>query len=500
MVALVDAPVIGHTYPRISTKPRVMGPAGPCGCGCALTPETSYGYDVEDFARDVLGMELDPWQRYLTIHAGELLPDGRPRFRQVLVLVARQNGKTTLLGILTLFWIYVEHRRLVLGESTNLDTARETWNATVEIAESVPLLAREIAPNGVRRANGQEEFKVRSGCRYKIAAANRKGGRGKTLDRLVMDELREHHTYEAYNAAEPATQAVPMAQIWFITNQGDDRSIVLNELREAAIEGNDERLGIFEWSSEEGMEPDDPRALAMANPSVGIRIELDDLVAKARRAMAAGGEQLAGFLTEHHCRRVSLLNPAIDLEAWALCEQEMGLDPFRDRIAVCIDISLDEQHATMYAAALMDDGIVRVDVVKGWAGRQAASEMRAELPALIEQIAPKALGWFPDGPVAAIAADLEERDDWPPAGVEVKPIRGDVTAVCMGFAELVRSRSLQHTGDPLLDTHVRGALKLERGDGWRFGRKKSGPVDAVYAAAGAAHLARVVHDGGGLLL
>src|SRR5690606_19899306 len=100
--------VVGVTQPRIATAPLVTGKPGPCGCGCALTPRTSYGFDVDDFARDVLRMELDPWQRHLVIHAGELLPDGRtPRFRTVLSMVSRQNGKTTLLVVLTLYWLYV---------------------------------------------------------------------------------------------------------------------------------------------------------------------------------------------------------------------------------------------------------------------------------------------------------------------------------------------------------------------------------------------------------
>jgi phage terminase large subunit-like protein len=245
-----------------------------------------------------------------------LLPDGRPRFRQVLVLVARQNGKTELLVILTLYWLYVERVRLVLGTSTNLDYARESWEKAVTRAEETTDLAAEIAPNGIRRANGEQALSTVWGGRYKIAASNRKGGRSLTIDRLVMDELREHHDWDAYNAAIPATNAVWDAQAYLISNQGDDRSVVLNALRDQSIEGLDERLGIFEWSSPDGMDATDVEALAMANPNLGRRINLDALMGDAKRAQAAGGEQLAAFLTEVHCRRVSLLNPAIDMEAW----------------------------------------------------------------------------------------------------------------------------------------------------------------------------------------
>lgn len=493
MTTLAPPTVLGSTYPRLFTRPLVQGAPGECKCGCALTRATSFGFDVDDFARDILGRPLDPWQRWLIIHAGELLTDGRPRFRQVLVLVARQNGKTELCVVLALFWMYVERVRLVLGTSTNLDYARESWDKAVTLAETVPDLAAEVPKDGVRRANGEQALSTKWGGRYKIAASNRKGGRSLTIDRLIMDELREHHDWEAYNAAEPATHAVDDAQIFMITNQGDDKSVVLNSLRDQALEGMDPRLGIFEWSSPDGMAATDVEALAMANPSLGRRISLDSIMGTAMRAQAAGGEQLTAFLTEVHCRRVALLNPAVDMEKWGECKGDASLDAFRDKVAMCLDVSLDELHATLYAAAV-DGKRVRVDAVKAWDGQTAVRDMVSDLPGLIAEAQPRVLGWFPYGPAAAAAAALVERQGWPPQGVTLDPMRADVAAVCMGFAEQVRSLQLVHGDDPLLNAHVAAAEKLYHGDGWRFTRKGAGQVDAAYAAAGAVHLARTLQD------
>jgi hypothetical protein len=472
------AEVFGSTEPRLWTKPLRR-----------LNAKTSYGYAVIDFARDVLKFPLDPWQEWLVIHAGELLKDGRPRFRQVLTLVARQNGKTALLVVLSLFWLFEQHRKLVLGTSTKLDYAKESWLKAVELAEDTKELARNIEV--VRLAMGGESLETTFGGRYKIAAANRRGGRSLTIDNLVMDELREHDSWDAYNAAVPATNAVPDAQIWMISNQGDDRSVVLNALRDQALEAQDDRLGLFEWSSPDGMEATDTKALSMANPNLGHRISLDALIGDAVRAQAAGGEQLAAFLTEVHCRRVALLNPAIDLEAWAECREDGNLDDLRSNLAFCLDVSIDELHATLYAAAV-DGPRVRLDVVQAWEGQTAVRLMSAELPELVARAKPRILGWFPHGPAASAAAALAKREGWPPPGVKLEPIRNDVTAVCMGFAEQVRSLVVAHGGDPLLDAHVRAAEKLYQGDGWRFTRRGVGQVDAAYAAAGAVHLARML--------
>ena len=159
-------PVYGSTLPRVYTSPLITGIPGPCGCGCALDYTTSYGFHLADFAADVLGMPLDPWQRWLAIHAGEMLPDGRPRFRQVLVLIARQNGKTHLGVVLTLYWLFLERQRLILGTSTNRDTAKESWAAACAAALAAPELVSEMPPkDSVRRANGSETLETLAGCR-----------------------------------------------------------------------------------------------------------------------------------------------------------------------------------------------------------------------------------------------------------------------------------------------------------------------------------------------
>lgn len=498
MTAAAEPEVVyGYTTPRLYTPPLVTGRPGPCGCGCALSPETSYGFDVEVFARDTLGRPLDPWQRWAAIHGGELLPDGRPRFKILLILVARQNGKTELLVILILFWLFIEERAWVLGTSTNLDYAKESWEKAVELAEECDALAEDIAFNGIRRANGQEVLKTVHKARYRIAASNRKGGRSKTLDRLVMDELREHADWSAYNAAVPTMNAVWDAQAWLISNQGDHSAVVLDSLRKQALafietgEG-DERLGLLEWSAPDGSRADSVPGLRQANPNIGYRIDLANLLGDARRAQAAGGDELTGYLTEILCMKVPILNPAIDAQRWKDCLDQTP-EIAGARGALCFDVSLDNGHATLAAASMLPNGKVRVRVVKSWDDMAA---MRREMRGWVRKVGPRRIGWFPSGPAAAYTAVLEDNDqaDWPPKGVEIEPIRSEVPAVCMGFAELVDAGDVAHPDDPLINAQVAGTEKKHQGDAWVFTRRGSGHCDATYAVAGAAHLARTLPD------
>ncbi len=481
----------GSTTPRLWTEPLRE-----------LTPETSYGFDVIDFARDVLGTSLDPWQAWLVVHAGELLPDGSPRFRHVLAIVARQNGKSYLLTVLCLYWIFVDQVRMVFSTSTNLDVVQELWQAGVDLALSSPWLTRELPATrnrGVRRASGLQELKTATGSRWKIGASNRRGGRGLSIDRAVLDELREHDDWDAWSAIVPATNARPGSQVWGVSNQGDDRAIVLDSRRDAALLGTDPASFIAEWSADpewrdrvhHATDRELMEALAAANPNAGRRIPWDTLLGDAHAAIAAGGDELVKFLTEILCIRVRSRDPAVDSGKWADLEDPIDLAAHRNRTALAFDVAPDGLHATLAAAAKLPDGRVAVDIVADWTGPGCTAALRRELPGHAERVRPRLLGWLPGGPSAAVAADMAGRRGWPPRRVTIEEITGDVAAVCMGLSDLVRNGEIAHPGNDLLDTHITGAEKLMQGDRWRFSRKQ-GHVDAAYAVAAAVHLARVM--------
>jgi len=482
------------------TPPLVTGPPGPCECGCALTASTSYGFDVIDFARDVVGMPLDEWEELAVIHGGELLSDGRPRFRVLLILVARQNGKTTLAKVLVLYWLFVEIVGAVLNTSTDRSYAKRFWTQVCELTTGNPWLADRLGPDAIRKTISEESLSTLDGAELVFAANNGRAGRSMTLARWLCDELREHTNFDTWDSATNAMNAVPTGQVVAISNQGGDSAVVLDGLRDSALSfietgQGDPRVGLLEWSAPDGADPTDVRALAASNPNLGRRLDLDALMGAAMRAKRAGGIELSGFRTEVLCQRVRLLDPAIDPDRFDTLgvDDPIDLAEHRDRVALCFDVSLDGQHAALVAAALVDD-LVWIEAVAQWTGPTATKQLRAELPDLVRKIKPRTLGWFPAGPAAAVAADLADRGQrgWPPRRVVIEEIKGEVTAVTMGLAEQVNAGQLRHSRDPMITAHVHGAQRLWRGDGWVFIRRGAGPISAAYATAGAVHLARTL--------
>ena len=494
----------GSVLPRIWTPPLVTGPPGGCPCGCALTNETSYGFRLIRFA-DMIGWPFDEWQRFLAIHVGELLPDGRPRFRTLLIIVARQNGKTVFARVLILFWMFVQRVGLTVATHLDRGEAKKSWQSTVDIAEAVEWLKIELPDYHQRLQPGEEDFWNIHDAHYVFKAPNRRAGRGRTINRAHLDELREHYNREAFAAVVGGMRADRYAQLVATSNQGYSNGVVLKSLREAALRyiatgQGDRRLGLIEWSAPEGSLPNDIRALAMANPDLNNRIDAEALLADAETAMAEGGEALDEFYTEYMCLAREVLNPAIDLAVWAARGPKpdrpaIKLADHRDRLAVCLDVSRDNGHVTLAGAAVVD-GKVHTGVIAGW---ESTAAMRRELPGVIEAIRPRVLAWFPKSPTAAVMVELAKprrgtttAKRWPPRLVKLVEITSETPAVCMGFAEQIESDELRHDGHALGAAHVGNAVQRPQGELWVFDRRGAGHIDALYAMAGAVHEARAL--------
>jgi hypothetical protein len=289
---------VGHARPR-------LGPPVPARSGWG---------DFTQFAKG-LGIDLFPWQQ----HAARFLTakgDGdRWLYREVAVIVARQNGKTTLL-------IPLIAQRLLAGQS--IMHAAQNARLPREVHEEVVDLLREHYPKelaakrSVSYAVGHEVIKLRSGGQYRIVAPTRSGARGTPTDLVIVDELREMEDHDFIAAAKPTLTASASPQILYLSNAGTDQSVILNGLRKRA--GEDPSLAYLEWSASPDRQADDFAGWLEANPAIGHKPGVVDTLHDEYRANRLGGT-LAIFETEHLCRWVqSMREPLVDAFAFAECE------------------------------------------------------------------------------------------------------------------------------------------------------------------------------------
>lgn len=469
---------VGCTEPRIGTPP--LRP---------LTPATSLGFEVIEFAEQILGVMLYPWQRALLIRALEILPNGEYRFRRLVVLVARQQGKTTLAGVLAAWWLFVDSARnpdrvppmkfKVVGVAQTLDIAREPWDVVKlwcdpkpETAEDAELAieALQDATAKVTDTNGKERITARSRAHYEIRAA--KNARGKPAAKVLMDEGREQKDWSGWNAVSQTTKSFWNGQLWLVSNAGDATAVVLKKQRDAGItdceawdsyvgagiqtaeeyaNSHDVSLGLFEWSAPDGCEKDDVAGILAANPSIGY-----GAMTVASALSDIRGMTDAGYRTEVLCQWVeSRVEPFMD-PMWTQLADAPHFDERGHQVSagsqiaegshmtIGIDTSWNRSMTYVSVAGYRDDGLIHVEVVRMRAGMLwvVPEVQRIAAEHGITHVAVQSRGC----PAADFVEPLKA------AGLEVVEIFGTTMLNSAGrLRDRVRDELLRHRGQPILN-------------------------------------------------
>lgn len=482
----------GREIPRIFTPPLRE-----------LTPDTSLGFAFAEWCAECCHVDLLPWEKWLAIHAmeteGDFESGWRFRFRTIIVLIARQNGKSLFAELLALFFMYVLGVNLVLGTAQNLDTAEEVWDAAVDRAEGSPELSPMI--ERVRKVNGGKSLELTSGAKYKIVAATRQGARGKSSDLVIMDELREQRNWDGWGAISKTMLARPNAMLWGFSNAGDATSVVLRHLRMTAHldigdpdgiaaqvlsslpeeQEIDDSLAIFEWSAPPDCDIDDEEAIAQANPSLGYGF----MGMRAIKSSLKTDPETV-FRTECLCQWVEAVarSPFPD----GMWESGMDEDSHEDgELFWGIDMSADRTKTALAFVGRRKDG--------SWHGEVEAYRVGFDWLVKTLARAKKPMKVAIQGRGAPISSKIEELDRID--GIQLTLCEGrDVGAWCGRFYDAVcapetEAKPLWHIPQPALDYAAQIAQTRPMGDAaWAWDRKGSdadiSPLVALTMAFGLA--------------
>ena len=513
---------LGSTVPRLFTPPLVTGKPGPCGCGCALTDDTTLGFEAVRFAEQIVHATARPWQRWLLIHGLELLPDVSFRYRKLVVLVARQNGKSILSVILSLFFLYVLESRTVLSAAQDLDTAREIWTDGVALVTEVDEDEHPVRPelrafysHTVQR-NGSEALVLTSGERWKVKAANRKAGRGLRGDLIILDELREHQTWDAWSAITKTTNARPNAQVWCFSNAGDATSVVLRHLRlkahrklgdpdgvwaqegvgtaptahdvEEAVERNAELEGLTvddleidvddlflaEWSAAPGCSIWNRDGWAQSNPSLGYGDNTERTIASD-----AATDPEWEFRTEVLCQwPIGALDGIFDPGKWQETQNQpvdgelAEADRIVGDVVAAFDVSRDGRRTYIAWAGRRPDGLAQGTMVAAQPGTDWVKPWLLKHAGKIESVSAQERGAPASDLLATLAKDVEFT-------IPIVPIGGsNLTAAHGRCRGLVRDGKVRHNPQSPLDTAADHAMTKPLGDNEVIDRRRS-PVEVA---------------------
>lgn len=237
-------------------------------------------------------LTLDAWQRWLIRHALETYPPdwpvarlrGQLRYRQIVVSLARQNGKSVVGAIIVLYLLCLHKRGpRVVGVASVESQAKIVYDRVKYAVENSPALSRDL------RATGTRGITLRDGSGiYQTLPAKEETAQGEPITGALYDEL---HLGNAalWDALVEGQKAHANSLLVGITTAGDADSDLLLRLYaegEDAIAGNDERFGFFVWEGEDNELTE--ANVIRANPSIACgRIPLDTTMQAARKRWKA---------------------------------------------------------------------------------------------------------------------------------------------------------------------------------------------------------------------
>jgi phage terminase large subunit-like protein len=174
-----------------------------------------------------LGLPVLPWQRQvletaLERTAGEDSPTGRPAFRDVIVSVPRQSGKSTLALSLIV-------ERMMSNPNSRILYSAQTRSAAREMMLSSwwpRLLGSPLAEQfKLFRGFGAETISHENGSQLQLLSATESAGHGETTDLVIVDEAWVHVDARVEQSVRPTMATRRDAQFWIMSTAGTPRSL-----------------------------------------------------------------------------------------------------------------------------------------------------------------------------------------------------------------------------------------------------------------------------------
>jgi hypothetical protein len=446
-------------------KPEPLGHAKP-----RIAPPTPARSDLAKFlkAAQLTGRTLMPWQevagRYLTAKGR----DNLHLYREVCIVVARQNGKTTLAEPLIVKAL--DEGKKVMHIAQTRELPRWMFATIADALSAKPELfpkrrGKTIWP---RFGAGQEEIVLTNGGSYRIAASSRGGARGWSNDLVVIDELLEFDDFESMGAIEPTLTMSTDPQLVYFSNAGSDASVVLNSVRDRRAA--DPSLAYLEWSAEPARKPDEIAGWLEANPAMGhypaVQKTLEAAYTKHRLAGTLGI-----FETEHLCRWVTTTQPALlATELWDDAQAE-AVRPVRPMMAVGLDVNSLRASAVI---AWQEDDRVRLEVT---------ADVRGE-PIDLEAFGPELVKLARRIGVSRVAGDPYSEPLLRYFDRATRVTGREFVNASTEFVRLAEGRKLRWQGsEDAIGADLPWATRHAIGAGWMAGPTKADhPITALLAA------------------
>ena len=409
-----------------------------------------------------------PWQRYVADVALEINSEtGRLQYREVVLTVPRQSGKTTLLLAVS------THRAFGFGGKQNIvytaqtrGKARQKWAEDHVPALEASIFARVI--RDIRYANDSEALYWSNGSRYGIEAGTETAGHGSTLDMAFIDEAFSEVDARKEQALRPTMSTRPEPQIWIVSTAGNHRSTYLwakVKAGRARVEaGLPSSIAYFEWSAPDSADWSDESVWWSCMPALGLTQSIEGLRSDRESMQDKEDEFRRAYMNQWRVGQA--VEQVIPAEDWqhAVDEESKISESAPRRFSV--DVSPDRMWAAIGVAGQRDDGLMHIEVLKHSRGVAWIPEALDILEAKYNSQGPIVLA---GKAAAALESDLTEH------GIESVVMSSSDSAAASAMLFDRTPERVRHIGQHSLDAALAGATKRSVGDGWSW--DKRGQID-----------------------
>lgn len=474
---------LGHREPRIHCR-----------------PEGAVDFEFGEKALDIAwtaGATLLDWQADGIIEGTARTATGQWAAREVGWLVARQNGKTAGIEVVELAWMIEEPGIHILHTAHEFQTAIESMDRLQNLINAHPLLEDQVA--SIRIGNGKEWIRLKNGSEIRYRTRTKAGGRGFSVDRLVIDEAMIW-SKASQAALRPLLTTARNLQIWYLGSAADadvhEHCGKWASLRRAAMSDRPPAGLLWrEYSAPEPPEPTgdalvdeqareawrtDPENWAAANPSLGHEVE-PGYALVTEEYIAGELDSFRNALEEWEIERLSVGRWPEDtaahkpiIEGWA--DMTNRTPTLTGPICIGLELSPDRKRWALAAAQATTEGSTHVEL--GVFRAVTNDELVVLLTRVVEVWDPVAVVIDGRSPAAVIEAKLIA------AGIEPEEATTpQMAAWSGGFLDDATAGLLSHTDQPGLTRAVEMVVMrtLPQGD-FVWSRTDDGSTAPMIAA------------------
>lgn len=467
-----------------------------------LSPRaTTRGDDVIDVAEAFLtatrGMRegqvicFAEWQKWLLRAMYEELPDGRLRYRTIVVGLPRKNGKTQIVAGSAIL------ERLIFGGSGTeiaslgavLKNAEDLYEFIGGQIEASPFLSKIIKVKADEMRNHQK-------AKYEIFAADKSSriqGQSKYL--LTVDELHEFTTPKqigAYDTAAAGQGDRPESMLIITSTAGENLESKLGDLYRTGIKASqglvsDPSIGFFWWGAEADDDPTEPATWHKANPNLAEGLLSEEFI-RGQLVEAEAAGKLNYFLRYYlniwsRTTGTEYISPT----HWERAKREGADFQPGEPIAVGFDGSFDND-STAFIGVGLDSGVIKV--LAAW--HKDVTDPNWEVPR--DEVLEAKNRIFRDYDVRLLYADTAywktEIAAWAQEhrGLvqDLKQSPARLASIYADFKKEIIGGVLTHDGDSKLSEHVQNAVMKSSGVIGKEAPKSEKKIDLGVAAAFAA--------------